>query len=133
MADTKKYYFGLGRRKSSTVRAMLTNGKGQITINDKTADDYLDHNEQLLWRLKRPLDHLDLSGKYDINLKALGGGMSGQVDAMVLAISKAVSEVSDDLRSTLKKAGFIKRDSREKERKKYGLKRARKKEQFSKR
>lgn len=134
MAESKKqYYFGLGRRKSATVRARLVPGKGHMVINDKTAEEYLEKNSQLLWRLQRPLEQLDLAGKYDISLKVNGGGQSGQVDAMVLAISQAIAEMNDDFRSTLKKAGFIKRDPREKERKKYGLKRARKKEQFSKR
>src|SRR5687768_905375 len=107
MAETKKqYYFGLGRRKSATVRARLSPGKGQMVINDKSAEDYLAKNSQHLWRIKRPLEQLDLSEKYDISLKVDGGGLSGQVDAMVLAISHAIAEMNDDFRSTLKKAGF---------------------------
>lgn len=133
MADKKQYYYGLGRRKSATVRARLTSGKGNIQINERSAEDYLASNQKLLWQLQRPLALLDMTDKYDISLHASGGGLNGQVDAAILAISKALAELNDDLRGTLKKAGFIKRDSREKERKKYGLKRARKKEQFSKR
>lgn len=133
MADKKHYYYGLGRRKSATVRARLTAGKGNIVINDRPAAEYLSDNQKLLWQLQRPLSLVDMNDKYDVSLHANGGGLNGQVDAAILAISKALAELNDDLRGTLKKAGFIKRDSREKERKKYGLKRARKKEQFSKR
>ncbi len=132
---TKKnsYYAALGRRKSSTVRARLTPGKGIITINKLSAEEYFDKNSQLLARLENPLKLVDLLGKYDISLLASGGGISSQVDASTLAIAKALSEMNDDLRSTLKRAGYLKRDPREKERKKAGLKRARKREQYSKR
>ncbi|HIA91754.1 TPA: 30S ribosomal protein S9 [Candidatus Saccharibacteria bacterium] len=127
------YHYGLGRRKSSTARARVTSGKGKITINDLPAEDYLDKSERLQWELQRPFEILELSGKYDVSLRVTGGGISGQVDACTLAISKAMAEMNDDLRGTLKKAGLLKRDPREKERKKPGLKGARKKEQFSKR
>ena len=132
---TKKdtYHYGLGRRKRATARARLFGGKGKITINDKTAAEYLDGDEQLLWELDRPLALLGKEKAFDITIVVSGGGTSGQVDAMKLAISKALAEMNDDLRSTLKKAGLLKRDPREKERKKYGLRKARKKEQFSKR
>lgn len=134
MSTAKKhYYYGLGRRKSATARARVTGGKGHITVNDVPASEYFDADQSLLWRLEQPLRVLDLAGKYDISLKISGGGHSGQVDAAILSISKALSELNEDLRGTLKKAGLMKRDSREKERKKFGLKRARKKEQFSKR
>ena len=129
----QQYYYGLGRRKSATVRARLTSGKGHITVNDKPAEEYFAKDEQLLWRIQQPFVAVSLEGKYDVSLRASGGGMSGQVDAATLAISKALAELNDDLRSTLKRAGFNKRDPREKERKKFGLKRARKKEQYSKR
>lgn len=131
MADS--YHYGLGRRKSSTARARVSSGKGKITINDLPAEDYLDKSENLLWELNRPFEILELTGKYDVTLRVSGGGMNGQVDACKLAISKAMAEMNDDLRGTLKKAGLLKRDPREKERKKPGLKGARKKEQFSKR
>ncbi len=132
---TKKdsYYYGLGRRKRSTARARLFGGSGKITINDKPANVYLDDNEQLIWELSRPLALIGKEKAFDITIVVSGGGTSGQVDAMKLAISKAMAEMNEDLRTTLKKAGLLKRDPREKERKKYGLRKARKKEQFSKR
>lgn len=132
MADNN-YFYGLGRRKSSTARARLYKGKGVITVNDQPIEDYFDKSERMVWETRQPLAILDLDGKYDVSLKVSGGGLNGQVDAAKLAISKALAEMNDDLRGTLKKAGLLKRDPREKERKKYGLKRARKKEQFSKR
>lgn len=128
------YHYGLGRRKAATATARLySGGKGKITINDKPAEEYLAGSEMLLWELTRPLVSIEQDKEYDITLRVSGGGQAGQVDACKLAISKAVAGLNDDLRSTLKKGGFLKRDPREKERKKPGLKRARKKEQFSKR
>ncbi len=127
------YHYGLGRRKRATARARLFGGKGKITINDKPASEYLDGDEQLLWELDRPLALIGKEKAFDITIKVSGGGTSGQVDAMKLAIAKSLAEMNEDLRSTLKKAGLLKRDPREKERKKYGLRKARKKEQFSKR
>jgi len=132
---TKKdsYHYGLGRRKRSTARARLFGGKGNVTINDKPANVYLDDNEKLLWELGRPLALVGKEKAFDITIVVSGGGKRGQVDACTLAISKALAEMNEDLRTTLKKAGLLKRDPREKERKKYGLRKARKKEQFSKR
>lgn len=132
MAD-KKYFYGLGRRKSSTARARLYSGKGQITINNKSAVDYLDGNKTLLAEVTDPLALVGKQKDYDITILVSGGGKSGQVDAMKLAISKAITVDSSDLRSPLKKAEFLRRDPREKERKKYGLRSARKREQYSKR
>lgn len=129
----KKYFYGLGRRKSSTARARLYSGKGQITINDKPAADYLDGNKTLLAEVTDPLALVGKQKDYDITILVSGGGKSGQVDAMKLAISKAITVDSSDLRSPLKKAEFLRRDPREKERKKYGLRSARKREQYSKR
>lgn len=128
-----EYFYGLGRRKAATARARLFTGKGNITINDKKADDYFAHNESMLAELVEPLALIGKEKAYDITLVISGGGPSGQVDASKLAISKALSAMNDDLRSTLKKAGLLKRDPREKESKKYGLRSARKREQFSKR
>ena len=130
---TKKYFYGLGRRKSSTARARLYTGKGAITINEKSASDYLDGNKTLLAELTDPLALIGRQKDYDITIMVSGGGKSGQVDAMKLAISKAVTVDTPDLRSTLKKAEFLRRDPREKERKHYGLRSARKREQYSKR
>ncbi|HVI69466.1 MAG TPA: 30S ribosomal protein S9 [Magnetospirillaceae bacterium] len=128
-----EYFYGLGRRKSSTARARLFGGKGNITINDKPAADYLAGNEALMHELVKPLVLLGKKDAYDITIKVDGGGTAGQVDASKLAISKALSTMNDDLRGTLKKAGLLKRDPREVEPKKYGLRSARKREQFSKR
>jgi small subunit ribosomal protein S9 len=133
MATKNEYFYGLGRRKSATARARLMGGKGAITINDKPAADYLDGNQAWLAELIVPLQLIGKEKAYDITIKVDGGGTAGQVDASKLAISKALSAMNDDLRGTLKKAGLLKRDPREKETKKYGLRSARKKEQFSKR
>ena len=127
------YFYGLGRRKSATARARLLTGKGNITVNGKTAEDYLSGNTSLLAELTDPLALVGKQKEYDVTLVVKGGGLSGQIDASKLAIAKAISIMNEDLRSTLKKAQFLKRDSREKERKKYGQKGARARFQFSKR
>ena len=132
MAD-KKYIYGLGRRKSATARARLYKGKGEITINDKPALEYLSGNKSMLAEVTDPLALAEKQDKYDVSILVKGGGLAGQVDAIKLAISKALTTEMSDLRPILKKAGFLKRDPREKERKKYGLRSARRKEQFSKR
>jgi small subunit ribosomal protein S9 len=130
---SNEYFYGLGRRKSSTARARLIGGKGNITVNDKKAEEYFCGNEAHLRELVQPLQLLGREKDFDISLKVEGGGLAGQVDACKLAISKALSGMNDDLRGTLKKAGLLMRDPREKEPKKYGLRSARKREQFSKR
>lgn len=127
------YFYGLGRRKSATARARLYSGKGNITINDKPAVEYLAGSEYLQHVLVRPLALLSKEKDFDISLKVTGGGVHGQVDACALAISKALAGMNDDLKSTLRRADLLKRDPREKERKKFGLKRARKQRQFTKR
>jgi small subunit ribosomal protein S9 len=129
----ESYFYGLGRRKSSTARARLTKGKGIVTVNNKKAEDYFCNNESWLSELVQPLQLIGKEKDYDISLHVAGGGLAGQVDASKLAVSKALSTMNDDLRGTLKKAGLLKRDPREKEPKKYGLRSARKREQFSKR
>ncbi len=133
MAKSNEYFYGLGRRKSATARARLIGGKGGVTINGKTAEEYLDGNKTLVAEMTDPLALIGKQKDFDVSIVVSGGGMSGQVDACKLAISKAISEMDDTLRSTLKKAGLMKRDPREKERKKYGLRSARKREQYSKR
>ena len=133
MATSKKYTYGLGRRKSATARARLYKGKGEITINDKPALDYLSGNKAYLAEITDPLALTQKQKDYDITVVVKGGGLAGQVDAIKLAISKAIITESPDLRPVLKKAGSLKRDPREKERKKYGLRSARRREQFSKR
>jgi len=132
MADAS-YFYGLGRRKSATARVRLYKGKGTVTINDKPAADYLDGNKTLLAEITDPLALVNKQKDFDVTVRVQGGGVAGQVDAIKLAIAKALTTAHSDLRSTLKKAELLKRDSREKERKKYGLRSARKREQFSKR
>ena len=127
------YFYGLGRRKSATARARLYAGKGNITINEKPAAEYLDGNKTLLAEVTDPLALVNKQKEFDITIRVAGGGTAGQVDAIKLAIAKALTTAHSDLRPVLKKAELLKRDSREKERKKYGLRSARKREQFSKR
>ena len=133
MVATKKYVYGLGRRKAATATARLYKGKGEITINGKPALDYLSGNKALLAEVTDPLAIAEKQKEYDVSILVKGGGLAGQVDAIKLAISKALVLEAPDLRPVLKKAGLTSRDPREKERKKYGLRSARKKEQFSKR
>ncbi len=127
------YHYGLGRRKSATARVRLTNGKGVVTINNKPAEEYLANSKYLLNRLQTPFTVLEQNGKFDVSVVVNGGGMSGQVDAIQLGISKALVVMNEDLKATLKRADLLGRDPREKERKKFGLKGARKKRQFTKR
>ena len=133
MATKNTYTYGLGRRKSATARARLYKGKGEITINGKPALECLSGDKSKLAEITDPLALTQKQKDYDITIRVTGGGLAGQVDAIKLAISKAITAEAADLRPILKKAGFVKRDPREKERKKYGLRSARKKEQFSKR
>ena len=130
---TSKYSYGLGRRKAATARARLFKGKGEITINNKVALDYLSGNKSLLAEVTDPLALAGKQKEFDITILVSGGGLAGQVDAIKLAISKALTLEFPDLRPVLKKAGLIKRDPREQERKTYGLRSARKRDQFSKR
>lgn len=132
MAESK-YFYGLGRRKAATARARLYAGKGNVTINDKPAAEYLSDNKTMLAEITDPLALVGKQKEFDVTVKVSGGGLAGQVDAIKLAIAKAVTVGHADLRSTLKKAEFLRRDPREKERKKYGLRSARKREQYSKR
>jgi small subunit ribosomal protein S9 len=127
------YTYALGRRKSATARVRLTSGKGIITINDKPAADYLDNSSYLLGEINKPFVLLDKEGKYNVSVLVQGGGPNGQADAIRLAIAKSLVILNEDYRATLKKADLLGRDSREKERKKFGLKGARKQRQFTKR
>ena len=133
MVATKKYTYGLGRRKSATATVRLYKGKGEITINGKPALEYLSGNKTQLAEITDPLAIAGKQKEYEITVVAKGGGLAGQVDAIKLAISKALVVEMPDLRPVLKKAGLTSRDPREKECKKYGLRSARRKEQFSKR
>lgn len=135
-ATTKKvgnYFYALGRRKSVTARVRLMSGKGSITINNKPAEDYFAGSKSLLHELQKPFTLLEQNGKFDVTVLVSGGGMSGQAIAIRLGISKAFVAVNEDYKQTLKRADLLGRDPREKERKKFGLKGARKQRQFTKR
>ena len=132
MAD-KSYFYGLGRRKEATATARIFAGKGEITINGQPAAKFLSDNKTFLAEITDPLAAVSKQNEFDVTILVKGGGVSGQVDAAKLAIAKALATINDDLKGTLSKAGYLRRDSREVERKKYGLKGARKREQFSKR
>lgn len=125
-------YYGTGRRKSSVARVRLVPGEGNIIINDRKMDEYFGL-KTLELIVKQPLQLTETAGKYDVIAKVAGGGQSGQAGAIRHGISRALLQVDGELRPALKKAGFLTRDSREKERRKYGLKKARKASQFSKR
>ncbi len=127
------YFYALGRRKSSTARVRLQGGKGNITINGKPATEYFADSKYLLNKLQQPFTALDQENKFDISVVVSGGGHDGQVEAIRLGIAKALTIMNEDLKSTLKRANLLGRDSREKERKKFGLKGARKQRQFTKR
>ncbi len=127
------YFYALGRRKSATARVRLTGGKGSITVNDKPAEEYFAGSQYLLTKLEEPFKVLGQDNKYAITARVSGGGHEGQIEAIRLGIAKALSGMNDDLKGTLKRANLLSRDSREKERKKFGLKGARKQRQFTKR
>ncbi len=129
----KKYIYGLGRRKSATASARLVKGKGEITVNDLSLQEYFSDDKKLIAEVTDPLALVNKQKDFDITILVKGGGWAGQVDAIKLAISKALTAEFPDLRPILKHNQLLKRDPREKERKKYGLRSARKKEQFSKR
>lgn len=127
------YYYALGRRKSSTARVRLMPGKGTITINQIPVHDYFSGSKYLLSMIEKPLSIVDMNGKHDISVSVSGGGHNGQVEAIRLGIAKALVAFKPELKATLKKAEMLTRDSREKERKKFGLRSARKQRQFTKR
>ena len=131
MAETKKYT-ALGRRKRSVAKVTLVSGKGNITVNGKDVKDYMPY-ETLVMDLVQPLELTELKDKYDVIVTVKGGGFSGQTGAIRLGIARALMLVNADNRPTLKTNGMITRDARIKERKKYGLKKARRAPQFSKR
>ena len=131
MAKNEKYY-GTGRRKSSVARVYLVPGSGKITINNRDIDEYLGL-ETLKVVVRQPLVLTGTEGKFDVKVNVKGGGYTGQAGAIRHGISRALLEVDEEFRPTLKAAGFLTRDPRMKERKKYGLKKARRAPQFSKR
>jgi small subunit ribosomal protein S9 len=130
MADIQ--YYGTGRRKTSTARVYLRPGSGEITVNRRTFGEYFP-NEALQMIIRQPLSLTETLGKFDILVNVDGGGTAGQAGAVRHGITRALMEFNADLRPTLKKAGLVTRDPRQKERKKYGQKGARKRFQFSKR
>ncbi|MFO0780727.1 MAG: 30S ribosomal protein S9 [Candidatus Gracilibacteria bacterium] len=140
MAETTKaktklqeYYYGLGKRKTAVARVRLyPNGKGSITVNDKPVEEFVKTATGHMV-IKSPLKLTGLVKSFDISVRVNGGGTNAQTDAIRHGISRALLEYNDTLRGTLKKAGFLTRDARVKERKKPGLKRARRAPQFSKR
>lgn len=132
MYETKPYFYGTGRRKDSVARVRVYTGTGKITINDRDIDNYFGL-ETLKMTVRQPLALTNLEGRYDVLVNVYGGGLSGQAGAIRHGISRALVKADPELRPAVKKAGFLTRDPRMKERKKYGLKAARRAPQFSKR
>ncbi len=132
MFEAKSYFYGTGRRKSSVARVRVYNGTGKITINDRDIDDYFGL-ETLKLIVRQPLALTGTADKFDIVCRVAGGGVTGQAGAIRHGIARALLQFDGELRPELKKAGFLTRDPRMKERKKYGLKGARRAPQFSKR
>ena len=130
--SAKPYFYGTGRRKSSVARVRLMQGNGAITINGRDIDDYFGL-ETLKLIVRQPLALTETTGKYDVVCRVSGGGVTGQAGAIRHGIARALLQSEDDVRPVLKKAGLLTRDPRMKERKKYGLKGARRAPQFSKR
>lgn len=131
MAETE-VYLGTGRRKSSTARVRMQSGKGSITVNSRPLDEYFGR-ETARMIVRQPLTLLDMLERFDISVNVQGGGGSGQAGAIRHGITRALLAYDEELRPSLRHAGFVTRDAREVERKKVGLKGARKKPQFSKR
>jgi small subunit ribosomal protein S9 len=132
MAETKAVYWGTGRRKTSVARVRLTPGDGAYIVNGRPAADYFGR-EALVTFIEQPLRATETFGRFDVIAKIHGGGVTGQAGALRHGIARALLEAGDEYRGELKKAGFLRRDPRMVERKKYGLKKARKRPQFSKR
>ena len=132
MYETKPYFYGTGRRKDSVARVRVYTGTGKVTIHDRDIDNYFGL-ETLKLIVRSPLVLLGLEGKYDVVVRVSGGGVSGQAGAIRHGLARALLQQNEENRSVLKKAGFLTRDPRMKERKKYGLKAARRAPQFSKR
>lgn len=131
--NNKVVYWGTGRRKSSVARVRLVPGTGQVTVNKRSGDSYFNQVPSYLSAVKAPLETLGLENEYDILVTAHGGGLTGQSDAVKLGVARALCELSPENRQPLKAEGYLTRDPRAKERKKYGLHKARKAPQYSKR
>ena len=130
MADTQ--YYGTGRRKTSAARVFLKSGKGEISVNDRTLDTYFGR-EVARMIVRQPFDVVELTDKFDVKISVTGGGSFGQAGAIRHGISRALEKKDSEFRGALKSAGYLTRDSRKVERKKVGLRKARKAPQFSKR
>jgi small subunit ribosomal protein S9 len=130
MAATQ--YYGTGRRKTSTARVFLKSGSGNITINDRSIDQFFGR-EVARMIVRQPLELLEVTDKFDVSVRVAGGGSFGQAGAIRHGITRALIEYDEENKATLRKAGFVTRDAREVERKKVGLRKARKRPQYSKR
>jgi small subunit ribosomal protein S9 len=133
IAEKRAVYIGTGRRKSSIARVRLVPGSGELTINGRPGDQYLNFNPGYLALAKAPLETLGLESSYDIIVNAHGGGLTGQADSIRLGVARALCQLDGENRKPLKVEGYLTRDPRSKERKKYGLRKARKAPQYSKR
>ncbi len=131
--NDRAMYWGTGRRKSAVARVRLVPGEGKMTINGKPGDLYLQFNPAFLILAKAPLETLGLENEYDVLVNTSGGGVAGQADAIRLGVARALCQLDPDNRKPLKIEGYLTRDPRAKERKKYGLHKARKAPQYSKR
>ena len=130
MADTQ--YYGTGRRKTSTARVYLTSGAGNITVNNKPLDEFFGRKTAQMI-VRQPLELMQIGDKFDVNVSVKGGGTTGQAGAIRHGLTRALMQYDDSMRPTLRKAGFVTRDAREVERKKVGLRKARRATQYSKR
>ena len=133
LGDAQASCVAIGRRKTSVAKVQLIPGKGTILVNNKPGELYFQYNLQYMAALKAPLLSLGLENNYDIRISTHGGGLKGQTDAAKLGVARALCYISKESKVPLKRDGFLVRDSRSKERKKYGLRKARKAPQFSKR
>jgi small subunit ribosomal protein S9 len=131
--SNRAVYWGTGRRKTAVARVRLVPGTGAIVVNGKPGDLYLQFNASYIAGVKAPLETLGLENEYDVLVNAHGGGVTGQADAIKLGVARALCELSPENRKPLKVEGYLTRDPRAKERKKYGLRKARKAPQYSKR
>jgi small subunit ribosomal protein S9 len=132
-ASDRAVYWGTGRRKNAIARVRLVPGSGQLIVNGRQGDDYFNYNSGYISAAKAPLETLGLETEYDILVNAHGGGLTGQSDSIRLGVARALCELDPENRSPLKTEGYLTRDPRAKERKKYGLHKARKAPQYSKR
>lgn len=133
MSEENLFYTGIGKRKTSVAKVFLKNGSGIITVNEKSFEDFFISMLSEANLIKNPLKLVNLIDKYDLDIKVKGGGITGQLDAIKLAIAKAICTIDNNYRQTLNQSLLLRRDSRIKERRKYGLKKARKASQYSKR